>query len=328
MYTFNSVRDCYEYSRNYNEEGHYCDFPPYITFELTSFCNLRCIMCPKTYSSDRNIHMDIDLFKKCIREIQDYGSMVRFIGYGEPLLYKHILEAIGIVKEAGILLHITTNGHLIDDRIIEELIDNQVDSIIFSFQGLTPEEYCLMRNTGLKQYKNLITNIQKLHEERSRRGGKYPSIKVTTTITNRDAMRDAPRFRDFHLNHADEVQITGFTSFSHLEGVPDARDFYSTLGITRPDYTPARKCYLTNYEMIIRSNGNIFPCCSAYLPQMSIGNVYNESLYSIWHSAKARNIRKITNAGNLSKIEQCRLCSINYRYPDIYNTHECSHGIK
>ena len=46
------------------------EFPGVIGLEVTSFCNLRCPMCPRTFSDRHWNHMPLDLFKRLIDEIK------------------------------------------------------------------------------------------------------------------------------------------------------------------------------------------------------------------------------------------------------------------
>jgi len=320
MYHFKEPKEAYEITRQFIRDGKSAgviEFPPYITFELVNACNFRCIMCPASYMKRQKQEMDFSLFKKVIDEILRYGSLIRFIGYEEPLLYSRIKDAIKYVKRKGLLLHITTNGSLLNDETIKVFVDNKVDSIIFSFQGLTKEEYCFMRNVRPEMYDKVIANIGVLYRARK---GRKPYIKITTTTTDRDKIYDKNKFIKEHLNYTDEVQVTGFTHFIHIDQGSDKKNIWQELGISRPQKKENVKCFIPNYEMLIKGDGNIYACCGDYTDSLLIGRAAEKNLFDIWHSKKAEILRKTINSGDLDKFKNCAVCPIRYKYKNIDST--------
>lgn len=320
IYHFKEPKEAYEITRKFTKEGVSAgavEFPPYVTFELLNVCNFRCIMCPGSYIKRNRQEMDFDLFKKIIDEIFQYGSLIRFIGYDEPLLYSKIKEAIKYIKGKGLLLHITTNGSLLNKELIKNIIDNKVDSIIFSFQGLTKKEYCLMRNSKPEIYSRVIRNIRLLH--RTRKENK-PFMKITTTITSRDLPADKEKFAKGHLKYVDEVQISGFTHFLPLDNSFGRKKIWNELKITKPEKIGGVKCFTPNYELLIKSDGSVHLCCGAYGNDLEAGNVKENSLFNVWHSKKANDIRKLLNNGKLDKFKTCSVCAIRYKYDNMNST--------
>lgn len=317
MYKFASFKEAYEKSREYNSAGKMADFPPYVTFELTTGCNFKCIMCRTGYLERRHAELKYGIFKRAVDEIGSYGSLIRFIGYCEPLLFSRIREAIRYVKDKGLLLHITTNGSLLNSVMIKSIVESKTDCVIFSFQGLSEKEYCFMRNVSAEVYHKIIQNIKSLYK--NRKDGK-PYIKLTTTITERDDIKNKDKFIEDHLKYADEVQITGFTHFIPLEREGGKTDIWDSLSIKRPREIGKVSCFIPNYEVIIRPNADVYPCCGAYGNDFVIGNITKNSLSVIWHSKRAAEIREAVADGRLEKFQGCGICPIRYEYKDISNT--------
>lgn len=316
LYKFKNYNEAYKESRNYNRKNKFADFPPYVTFELVSGCNFKCAMCPASYLKKSKKELDFRLFKDSINEIARYGSLVRFIGYCEPLLYSRIEDAINYVKEKGLLLQITTNGSLLDEGMVKAITDAGVDIVIFSFQGFTKKEYCLMRNVPPGVYSKVISSIKLLYKGRI--SGK-PHIKITTTITSRDKPADRSRFINMHSSYSDEVQVTGGTHFVFLEQFPDAKELRSGLKLDRPEVIKNKECFIPNYEMKIIENGDVYVCCSALSDDLHIGNIEKRSLFDLWHSARAKDIRDALIGGNLTRFEDCSVCPIRYSYDSMGN---------
>jgi len=317
MYKFQTFNDAYLESRTYNKGEKVAGFPPYVTFELLNNCNFQCLMCHTTYLEAEKQHLSLDLFKKAIGEISHYGSLVRFIGYCEPLLYSHIEEAISYVKSKNLMLHITTNGSLLTERMIKIILDSQMECLIISFQGLSQEEFCFMRKVNLKSYNKVISNIKSLYNQRT---GSKPFIKLTTTVTERDNLSRKDDFIKEHLQYVDEVQITGFTHFVHLDQCFHNDNIWERLKISKPDKIDNLFCHVPNYEMLVKRDGGLYCCCGAFSEDMCMGNFNNDSLHHIWHSSKAEHIRNVISRGDMENFITCSVCPIRYVYGEIGNT--------
>lgn len=100
-------------------------------------------------------YMSEEVADALIENIKKYNIPgVRFIRWGEPTLHPSYIEIMKRVKNAGAMVHINTNGSLLDDEQISQLIDMQLDSIKFSFQGADEGTYNEMRKGG--DYKRLL----------------------------------------------------------------------------------------------------------------------------------------------------------------------------
>lgn len=316
LYRFKDPDEAYRESRNYNRRDKFADFPPYVTFELVSGCNFKCTMCPASYLKKGKKEFDLRLFKGSIDEIARYGSLIRFIGYCEPLLHSKIKDAISYVKEKKLLLQITTNGSLLDEKMVKAIAGAGVDIVIFSFQGLTKGEYCLMRNVPPGVYSKVVDSIKLLYKGRI--SGK-PYIKITTTITSRDKPADRSKFIDMHSSYSDEVQVTGGTHFVFLEKFSGAKELGSKLKLDRPELVEKIECFIPNYEMKIIENGDVYVCCGALSDDLRIGNIEKHSLFDLWHSARAKDIREALSGGDLTKFKDCSVCPIRYSYDNMGN---------
>jgi MoaA/NifB/PqqE/SkfB family radical SAM enzyme len=99
-----------------------------------------------------------DTFRNIINSIKGREIGIRFIRWGEPTLHQKLIEYIKEIKNEGHLCHINTNGMLLNDRLIYELINSGLDSIKFSFQGVDEKSYNEMRQGG--GFNKLIETIK------------------------------------------------------------------------------------------------------------------------------------------------------------------------
>ena len=71
--------------------------------EPTSFCNLRCPMCPQSVGANAtNGFMEMDLFNKIIDEARHFTREINLFFRGESLMHQGIYEMIEICERAGI----------------------------------------------------------------------------------------------------------------------------------------------------------------------------------------------------------------------------------
>ncbi len=115
-------------------------FPYLVDIELTNICNLKCIFCGQQVMKRPRGFMSKKVFEKIIGECKQFRSPVRFIRWGEPFLHPKIIEFARLAKCEELPVHITTNGLVITEGQMKEMVNIGVDSLIFSFQGATKKE--------------------------------------------------------------------------------------------------------------------------------------------------------------------------------------------
>jgi len=105
---------------------------------LTWKCNFRCIFCfyrdfPELENGkDRRFG---DIIKEIFAAKKRGCKNIVFIGYGEPTLYKKLLEVIDYCSSLQLKTSIITNGST-GIHLIEKLYSNGLNHILFSVHGL------------------------------------------------------------------------------------------------------------------------------------------------------------------------------------------------
>ena len=85
----------------------------------TDRCNLDCLYCYQ--KSDDSLSMSLELFGQVLEKARELNvGFLSFLG-GEPMLWKHLYDAIALCSRHHILTDITTNGTLLNDKTIERL---------------------------------------------------------------------------------------------------------------------------------------------------------------------------------------------------------------
>lgn len=291
--------------------------PKKIQIEITNKCNLNCAMCPrKDFGLEYN-DMDLTTLKKIAEEIPD-GTQITLTGWGEPLLYPQIHEAIRLFKQKNCFVELTSNTTLLMPEMIKKLVDDKLDSIslsVDSFKDLSGND---LRHQG-HSVKNIVENLISL-----RKNGK-PLVIIQPTLHKGkenelfELIKEAKKLgvdrvniarldRRFNKNLeilnareefefskkiialSDELKIRvdylPFTAFSGIK-----RKLFTIFGrqLFRKD-KPCPKLY--DYVYITHS-GKITPCCS--LPKYSVGDLFSQSLEQVWNGENFKKFRKNSN---------------------------------
>ena len=145
--------------------------PISIQIEPTNHCNYRCFFCP---TGDKALlqkvsrpkgYMPFKLFKKIINDICEMSKIskskiksILLYKDGEPLLHRDLPSMISYAKtkSASQYIAVTTNGSLLKNDMLHNLIESGLDVLRISIQSLT--------NVGLKKTTQTDFTIEETKE--------------------------------------------------------------------------------------------------------------------------------------------------------------------
>lgn len=112
-----------------------------VYIEPTAKCNLNCKTCVRGTWQEKMENMDLQVFDALINQLEDFNNIqsIMFGGFGEPTFHPNIIDMVKQVKSLGIKAEITTNGTLLNKKMLDELSKNKLDTLWISFDGATPE---------------------------------------------------------------------------------------------------------------------------------------------------------------------------------------------
>lgn len=165
-------------------------FPKKIYLIINNVCNAKCIMCDiglknkesafyKNLAQDGKNTLDIPTLTRFIHEIKFFRPRIHINGV-EPLLYKDILEAVRIIKKAGLRVQIITNGILLE-KYAFDLVKLGVDSITVSLDGLG-QVHNRIRGDGV--FERALAGLRQVQKYRRELNRKVPKLKINYTISN------------------------------------------------------------------------------------------------------------------------------------------------
>ena len=264
-----------------------------LQIEVTTRCNLRCVMCEHTYWRQKPKSMSLENFKKAITSLPNLIN-VDITGIGETLLYEHFIEAIRFLREHNIFISFTTNLTLpIKPDIMNSIIDN-AGMVKISIDASTKETYEQIRRGA--NWDITIKNLETLIEAKTKRNN-GPKIQVVYTILEENFHEIIKAVYIFSSIGVDRIcfQIPQLKDFQWHR---DNRDLiYHAIESSKELYN-SKKCEInfSKYELdkpvihicsnaynnaFITVDGDVFPCCfihhggnrSDYL-KYSFGNIF------------------------------------------------------
>lgn len=158
-------------------------FPRVIRIEPAGACNLACSHCPTgTIKMPRGI-MNSDTFATIMdslkKNIHSIKVVVLYHG-GEPLLNKSFTQMVEAVKNLGIpLVKTVSNGMLLNETVIDDIIGSKLDVIEISLDGDGSEINNLVRRNS--DYNKVVANIKTLINRKIERNIETPQVFVSST---------------------------------------------------------------------------------------------------------------------------------------------------
>jgi|MudIll2142460700_1097286.scaffolds.fasta_scaffold06508_2 MoaA/NifB/PqqE/SkfB family radical SAM enzyme len=118
---------------------------------LTSHCNLRCIMCFQAHHKDmERLHMPQEILKDISQHLFPYLKTIKMDASGEALLYPDFKNIIELCERNDNELQLTTNGTLLTQTMTDNLL---------AFKGL--KHFCISFDAMTKEvFENIRANAR------------------------------------------------------------------------------------------------------------------------------------------------------------------------
>ena len=240
-----------------------------LIIEPTNTCNLRCTFCFVTEGMTREGgFMEFDLFKKIIDDSPDLEHLCMH-NWGEPLLHKDIFKMIEYAKNKGVnYVVMNTNGTLLTDKMIDQIVDSKLDIIRFSIDG-SAETFKRVRGVELKKIEQNINKLKNVKEIRR------PELKMGVVFT---------------IEEDTEGDVEDY--ITHWEQIVDHVRLQPKL-ITSPRTEICPEPFGKDYgKLVVLWDGRVIPCCVDYNANLTIGSVQNNTIPNLWKNEKMDLLRK------------------------------------
>jgi len=274
------------------------DVPRVVRIESTNYCNASCSICPHKEMKRSKGFMDSTLYKKIIDECAYLGvAEVHLQNFGEPLLDKDLPNKITYAKKQGIEnTVIYTNGQLLSDRNIKNLLDAGIDTIWISFDGYDRHGFESLRS-GL-QYDDIKEHIDRLIDIRDE--GEYNTCINIRTSYKMDDKNKVKEFLNEYLDRVDHIEAYVLHNWGGGVEIRERANRYNSNIV----------CITPWDNITIAWNGDMTFCCLDYEIQNKLGNVKEDTIHSIWNSDQYQMLRNKMLNGKIREIITCRHCDV------------------
>lgn len=279
-------------------------FPKVLRIEPASRCNFKCIHCPTGLGLNESLGiMDEKIFDQIIEKIKDYRFRIIVLYHGgEPFLNKNFVQMVKRLRPFTEKMKTVTNGSLLNDSLIEQILESEIDMIEFSLDGTSPEENDKIRVGS--NFARISENIKKLIITRNNRNLVKPQVFISNAQIPKDLEQinrkaAAPQFlqdafKDVHDHLTYKVTYSLIWPGMPIKG-----------RTVKPE---SNFCDHIINTFTIRWNGDVVPCCYDLVNMMVMGNVLNEDLESIWNNEKYQQLRN--DIANFNPPDLCKDCLV------------------
>jgi molybdenum cofactor biosynthesis enzyme MoaA len=170
-----------------------------VYFDPIWACNLRCKMCPQ-FGAIQGQTTAGRFSREEIRRLAHlfFPNTVRLqIGCGaEPTMYREVVEVVRLGRDFGVPhIVMTTNGQLLTERHIQELVRCGLDELCLSTHGVQKKTYeDLMVNASFERLLNVLTLLDKVKRGQT---STTPRLRLNYTI-NPDNLNELESFFDVY----------------------------------------------------------------------------------------------------------------------------------
>jgi radical SAM protein with 4Fe4S-binding SPASM domain len=331
--------------------------PVCIQVEPSNSCNLKCNMCPISHQTRRRGTLDLDIFKRVIKEVKP--PYLIMTGYTEAVLHRDCYEMIDFASRFA-TVKMDTNATLLDERRISRLLETKLDIISVSLDSTDPDNYKAIRLGA--EMGPVLENMMMLDSMRKERGSSLQlHINAVIQRLNIDDLAGVARFSaevgadflgvgfvsTYGIEEYKRLCITAEDLPRLQKSMDGARAVAEEHGLKidltslellikhKADYhkiTRVTPCYSPWYYAYVSCDGGLFPCCMMYDGQVCFGNLHDKPFKKIWFSKEYTDFRKklrtrktgfcagcICGAPDvLEKLERIPLVKMPHKYSDYW----------
>jgi len=288
--------------------------PLFVNWDITTKCHSKCIFCDRWKAGGTELSTEKKL--DIIRKLGKSGIWLLSLCGGDPLLTKDLDVILAEIKKQGMLINISTNGHLLGNKS-KLMIESGVDFVTVSIQSHSPEIHDYISGSkGL--FERIEMGIKKI---RRLRKNKTPRI-YARIVLNKLTFPDLEDFLKYWRPKVDGVILQPiskepkmlfkipenmkfskksrryFNDFYRLLKLYDIENLYNKM---IPNYIFEKselknkvKCFAGYFFLTLDAKGNVYSCSSR---KKKVGNLKNEDFSQILNSRNMKNLRNSVKSG-------------------------------
>lgn len=284
------------------------DFPSQLIVDMTEVCNLACTHCPhpefKKSEHYKARYLDPELNAKLVDEVKEHGGgrtqYIRYTSEGEPLVHPKCYDMLDYaVKNSRVLVTLTTNGTILNEKRVGKLLDSGLHMIDVSIDAFSPETYAKIRVNG-----NLAVtraNVERMIEMAKLAGSR---TKVVVSFIEQPGNRsEATPFESFWKNAgADSVVIRRLHS--------GAGAVINIANLLRKEHAkePRYPCLYPWERIVLNPRGMLSFCPQDWVHGSEVADFRSTTLREVWQSEYYRRLREAHLANDFRNHAFCGNC--------------------
>lgn len=319
-------------SGNFLYPDYKCSLPTSYILEPGNICNLKCPFCATGAGISKRPKgfLSLENFKIIFKKIAPYAKEIALVNYGEPFLNKNIYQMISMISAKNIRSQISSNMSLPINH--EALVQSGLTNLIIAADGARQESYSMYRKGG--DFDLVMKNIVKLKEAKIRLNSEKPVL-TWRFLINKYNEHEQEKAKEIAAQLGIEIVFTQMicwdpsweSSLIKEKSLPDCirganlseyRLANRSLPIPIGEIVLHPNIYSTCKQifelMVINWDGQVYPCCSLYDDNGTLGNLLSDDLSELWNNLGYRKCRQflynyglVQNGDSICETAPCML---------------------
>lgn len=285
--------------------------PVSYSIEPTNHCNLKCPECPSGLGAlTRPLGLlKFEDFRNWIDQIKDSGFYVQLFFQGEPYINKALPEMIKYAQSQNVYISISTNGHFVNEKNVDLVVENAPDKLIFSVDGLDEESYQKYRVGGT--FEQADKGLKLLINRRNELGRRKPYVEFQFIVMKHNEEQLEQVLKYGKEVGVDKVVFKTMQISSYKNAVkflPTNKKFRRYIvedGSFRIKNGLKNHCFALWRTSVITWDGKVVPCCFDKDAEFELGLLNGKSFGQIWKSDEYQQFRQ----GVLNNRQGLKMCT-------------------
>ena len=314
---------------------------PYIyNIETTNYCNMKCVMCPRTmFMTRKNIWIEDELFEKLTdkvtkhndkdldkfwnwlendyhyspKDISENGFYFSVVsrclvlhGFGEPFLEKKLIQRLETCKKKQIPTYFSCTPATMTIEKAKKAMDSGLTVLKFSLDAL--DERKIQKIRGKKaNFEESINKILELIDYKKKNGLKTLLVPcmIDLSIENTD-----------HTMHREFLKFWKDKDvFAYIKSQDNRWLYENDKDLKSKSHYENQYCEYPWLSLTVMADGNVVPCTQISNNELVMGNVNEQSLEEIWNGENYKKLREMHVTGDFPKDHKCnKKCDMKKLY--------------
>lgn len=305
--------------------------PTVFNIETTNYCNMTCVMCPRTiFMKRKNVWIEDAVFENILSSVRPYkeneieefwkwlekdtpfnhneisengfyfsvvSRCLILHGYGEPFLDKFLIKRIKICKEKNIPTYFSCTPATMTVKKATEAMEAGLDILKFSLDAMDNESIRSIRGKKA-DYDESINKILKLIEIKKKNN--FQTLFVPCMISfkkDEESLKMQKNFLEFWKDK---------NVYAYVKSQDNRWLFEQDENIENNSHYAKQYCEYPWTSLTVMADGNVVPCTQISNNEIVLGNIKDKTLEEIWNGEDYKNFRKMHVSGNFPENHKCK----------------------